>query len=80
MAGVAVGDFDSFSYGMLINYLYEYDRIKRRARGENVPDPEEQYRRLKKLQPLILRKLEKGEITPERYARWVTPIRQYEGW
>lgn len=78
--GFAVGDHDKFTYGMLINFLCEHDRIQRRAHGEKVRDPEEYYQRLKKLQPIIMSKLEKGEITPDKYAEWVVPIRQYEGW
>ena len=78
--GFAVGDHDKFTYGLLINFLCEHDRMQRRAHGEKVRDPEEYYQRLKKLQPIIMSKLEKGEITPEKYAEWVIPIRQYEGW
>ena len=78
--GFAVGDHDKFTYGMLINFLCEHDRMQRRAHGEKIRDPEEYYQRLKKLQPIIMSKLEKGEITPEKYAEWVIPIRQYEGW
>lgn len=78
--GFAVGDFDKFTYGMLIDFLCENNRMQRRSRGENVRDPEEYYKKLKKLQPLIMAKLERGEITAERYADWVKPIRQYEGW
>lgn len=54
--------------------------MKRRAHGEKVTDPEEYYKRLKRLQPIILKKLNNGEISPERYERWVKPIREYEGW
>lgn len=78
--GFAVADFDLFTHGMLINFLCEHNRVKRRARGENVRDPEEYYQRLKRLQPVIMRKLENGEITQEKYEEWVQPIREYEGW
>lgn len=78
--GLTVADMDKMTYGQLIDLLCEHDRMTRRAHGENVRDPEEVYQRLKRIQPLVLKKLENGEITAEKYAEWVLPIRQYEGW
>lgn len=78
MRGLTIADFDRFTYGMLINFAMEYDRIQRRLAGEEVPDEEEQYQKLKAAQPLIQERLEKGEISPEKYEEYMRPIWEWE--
>lgn len=76
--GFTVADFDKFTYGMLINYCREYDRCQRRSRGEKVEDTEKQYKKLKKIMPLIEQKYANGEISKAQYDGYIRPILDYE--
>lgn len=76
--GFTVADMDKFSFGQLINYIYEYDRMQARARGEDVPDLEAQYRQLKAAEPVVKEKYESGEISRERYETYLAAIAEWE--
>lgn len=70
--------WDDWTVGMLINYCHAYDRMRKRQRGENVTDPEEQYRKLKAMQPGIMEMYKKGQIREERYRSFMLSIENYE--
>ena len=78
MRGLTVADMEKFSYGMLINYCYAYDRQVRRNRGEDVPDPEVQYKKLKKIEPLVEKRYKNGEITKKRYEEFKSKLERWE--
>ena len=78
MKGLTVADMEKFSYGMLINYCYAYNRQQRRNRGEDVPDPEKQYQKLKKIEPLVEKKYKNGLISEERYKAFKDRIHNWE--
>lgn len=63
---------------MLINYCYAYDRMKKRSRGEKVTDPEEQYRKLKKVEPIVEERFRKGIIPESDYRRFIGKLRRWE--
>lgn len=69
--GFAVADFDKFTFGMLINFCREWDRVHAKASGKKVKDEEKQLEKLKKIQPLIKRRYEAGLISKERYEGYV---------
>lgn len=76
--GLAAADMDNMTIGMCINYIYAYDRCEARRNGHDVPDPEEQYRKLKAASAVVEERYSKGEITQERYERYMKPIWEYE--
>ncbi len=78
MRGLSTADMDRFTYGQLVNYLYEYERAKARARGEQVPDPEAQYKQLKAIEPIVLDRLKRGEITQGEYDAFAGSLRDWE--
>ena len=78
LRGLTVADMEHFSYGMLINYCYAHDRQIRRSRGEKISDPEEQYNKLKAIEPIVKERYKKGEITEERYKSFMRKLNAWE--
>jgi len=77
LRGFAVADFDKFSYGMLINYCREYDRLQKLSRGEKVVNTEKQYQQLFKIKPLIEKRYKAGEISTDQYERYIASLKDY---
>ncbi len=69
---------DNFTFGQLINYIYEYERNAARARGEDVPDLEARYRQLKNVQPLVEQRHARGEISDEEYRSFTAALKEWE--
>lgn len=69
---------DKFTFGQLINYIYEYERNAARARGEEVPDLEARYRQLKAVQPLVEERHARGEISDEEYRDYMAAVNEWE--
>lgn len=63
---------------MLFNFCYADDRLNRKINGENVADPEEQYRKLKKLEPEITKMYKNGQVNEEKYNSFIKSITDYE--
>lgn len=63
---------------MLFNYCYADDRLNRKIRGENVADPEQQYRKLKKLEPEVTKMYKAGQVSEEKYNSFMKSITDYE--
>jgi hypothetical protein len=63
---------------MLINFCYADDRLTRKMRGEHVTDPEQQYKKLKKIQPEVEILYQKGQISEEKYKSFMDSIAEYE--
>lgn len=63
---------------MVMNYCYAYDRQQKRMNGEEVSDPEEQYHKLKAMQPQIMEMHRNGQIREERYKSFMASIENYE--
>lgn len=63
---------------MGVNFLCAYINERRRARGENVPDPEEQYRALKADMPTIEEQYRLGNVPEEIYKKYVQAIEMWE--
>lgn len=78
MRGLTVADMERFSYGMLVNYCYAYDRQIKRNQGEDIPDPEAQYKKLKKIEPLVKEKYLNGKITKKRYDEFMSKLERWE--
>ena len=76
--GFPLSAWDDFTVGMLINFCYAHDRLQRRANGERVPDPDDQYQKLKAMQPQIEEMHQRGEIREERYRSFMQSIKNYE--
>lgn len=78
MRGYSVADLDKMTLGMCLNLIKSTDRLKAKARGEQVEDPEEQYQRLKKIQPIVEERYAKGEISEAKYRDFMQSILDYE--
>lgn len=76
--GLPLTAWDEYTVGMLINYANAYDRQERRIKGENVSDPEEQYHKLKAMQPQVEEMYRNGDIKKYKYESFMNSIRKYE--
>lgn len=63
---------------MVLNYCSAYDRQQKRENGEDVSDPEEQYHKLKAMQPQIMEMHRNGQIREERFRSFMKSIENYE--
>lgn len=63
---------------MAINYCCAYDRMKRRQRGERVPDPEQQYKVLKAMEQTIEKRYAEGKIKQEKYESYKKSLQRWE--
>lgn len=76
--GITAQDLDFMTIGMCVNFVYAYDRAEARSRGEYVPDVDAQYKKLKKIQPIVEEKYIKGKLSEEKYLEFIKPIWEYE--
>ena len=76
--GLPLSAWDSLTIGMVNNYICAYNRRKRRARGETVREPDEQYRILKAMEPEVDAKFAAGEIRPEKYESYKKSLQKWE--
>lgn len=63
---------------MAINYTCAYDRMMRRANGETVHEPDEQYKVLKAMEPQIDEMYANGEIKKAKYDSYKQSLRHWE--
>lgn len=78
MRGFTVADLDKFTWGMLVNYARAYDRQQRIANGEDVPDVEAQYKKLKAIEPIVEQRFANGEIGESEYNEFKQSILDFE--
>lgn len=76
--GLPLTAWEEYTVGMLINYANAYDRQERRIKGESVSDPEEQYQKLKAMQPQVEEMYRNGEIKKYKYDSFMRSIERYE--
>lgn len=81
--GFPLSEIDTWNTGDLIDWAKEHDRSICRARGEDVPDPYEQYQKLKAMEPEIDRMHAAGQIREAKYISYknalATAEKQLEG-
>ena len=63
-------EIDTWNTGDLIDWMKEHDRMIERARGENVPDPYDQYKKLKAMEPEIDKLHAAGKIKEAKYRSY----------
>jgi hypothetical protein len=63
---------------MLVNFCKAHDRLEKIRRGENVPDPEKQYRELKALEPYIDEQFSLGKIKKAKYETYKKSLADWE--
>ena len=68
--GFPLDQIDTWNTGDLIDWAKEADRNIRRARGEDVRDPYEQYQKLKAMEPEIDRLHAAGKIRESKYKSY----------
>lgn len=78
LRGLSVADLPKFSYGMLLNYCYAWDRQQAKIHGKKVADPEEQYGKLKKIEPIVDAQYRNGKIEEKRYLQFKEKLRAWE--
>ena len=77
-AGLTLSDMHSLTLGMALDILHERIRSIRRANGEQVTDPEEQYRIAVGNLPDVRAAYEAGTVSREDYERYIEAIRRWE--
>ena len=77
-AGLTLSDMHSLTLGMALDILYERIRSIRRANGEQITDPEEQYRIAVGNLPDVRAAYEAGTVSREDYERYIEAIRRWE--
>lgn len=70
--------WDDFTIGMLLNYIYAYDRMQKRIHGQHVSDPEEQYRQLKSMEDQVERMYREGKIKKYKYESYKQSLARWE--
>lgn len=68
--GFPLDQIDVWNTGDLIDWAKETERNIRRAKGEDVRDPYEQYQTLKAMEPEIERMHAAGEIREAKYKSY----------
>lgn len=72
--GLTAADLDNWNIGFVIDYINEYVSSQSKDRV----DIDEKYIKMKKLQPLIEERYQKGEYPKEKYDRFMDFISRYE--
>lgn len=76
--GFPLSEIDNWNTGDLIDWAKEHDRAILRARGEDVPDPYEQYMKLKAMEPEIERMHDAGQIREAKYQSYKKSLAECE--
>lgn len=76
--GFPLSAWEEFTVGMMLNYARAYDRRQAVNAGERVSDPDDQYCKLKAMQPQVEEMYQRGEIREERYRSFMKSIENYE--
>ena len=76
--GLSLADFHDITLGFALDLLHDKARSIRRANGEQVSDPEHQYKVMKADQPLIEQLHEEGKISEQDYQRYIKAIADWE--
>lgn len=76
--GFPLAEIDNWNLGDLIDWAKEHDRNILRARGEDVPDPYEQYQKLKAMEPDIERMHAAGQIREAKYQSYKKTLAECE--
>lgn len=76
--GLSISDFHDMTLGFALDILHEKARSILRAKGEQVQDPERQYRVMKADQPLIEQMHKDGKISDADYQRYMKAITDWE--
>jgi len=61
-----------------LSFCKAHDRLERIRRGEEVSDPERQYRELKALEPYIEEQFALGKIKKEKYDSYKKSLADWE--
>lgn len=75
--GVSIGDMKNITVGQAINIIREHVRRVQRSKGEQVSDPDKQYKQIKEIVELI----ESGKVTdydPKEYEELKKALREWE--
>lgn len=76
LRGFPLSELDEWNTGMLFDWCYEVDRIKRKANGEK--DDYDRYQTMKKIEPEIDEQYANGQINEEKYRSFKETIANYE--
>lgn len=76
--GFPLSEIDNWNTGSLIDWALEHDRQQRRARGEDVKDPYEQYESLKAMEQQIEQMHACGQIKDAKYKAYRTALEDCE--
>lgn len=75
--GVSISDMKNITVGQAINIIREHVRRVQRSKGEQVSDPDKQYKQIKEIVELI----ESGKVTdydPKEYEELKKALREWE--
>lgn len=75
--GVSIADMKNITVGQAINIIREHVRRVQRSKGEQVSDPDKQYRQIKEIVELI----ESGQVTdydPKEFEELKKALREWE--
>lgn len=76
--GLTANDLEEMTVGMCINFINAFVRQKKRMNGENVPDPEQQYKKMKAIEEVVEERHRSGAISDEKYREYRKMIDDYE--
>ncbi len=76
LRGFPLSELDEWNTGMLFDWCYEVDRIKRKANGQK--DDYDRYQTMKKIEPEIDEQYANGQINEEKYRSFKETIANYE--
>ena len=76
--GLSMADFHDITLGFALDILHDKARSIRRANGEQIQDPEHQYKCMKADQPLIEQMHSEGKISDADYQRYMKAIADWE--
>ena len=76
--GFPLSEIDNWNTGDLLDWCTAHDRRIRQQRGENVPDPYEQYMQLKAMEPDIEEMHAAGKIKEAKYQSYRRTLAECE--
>lgn len=77
-AGITINDYHDITYGMAINLLWERNRAVKRENGEEIADPEKQYRVMKANLPALEELYKAGRVRKEKYEAYISALERWE--
>lgn len=76
--GISPDAAKNWTIGTIIDYCHEHNRLLKLSQGQDVKEPDTQYKQLKAIEPLVYQRYINGEIDEKEYKLFKDKLNEWE--